>query len=266
MALWGSRDTFAVTGTAFANSTVNTTILTGTSTVFTTEFEVGETFVLAGTRRKIVGITSNTLLTFEPAWTPANATGTITGQDTPKYLAANSATVQSSQFANTAYTFGVDTNEATAYNEMPGWVFTNTYTDMHGNARRKSEVLIAMGSITGDAEDAIFGDSFITINTQPSANSAANNSAATFTIVASIRPVGNTINYRWQRAANANASFIDLTNAGTYSNTTNTTLTIANNTIAAGGGGLSNSLYRVTMSSTGISANVVSANATLTTV
>jgi len=57
-----------------------------------------------------------------------------------------------------------------------------------------------------------------------------------------------------------------LTNAGTYSNTTNTTLTIANNTIAAGGGGLSNSLYRVTMSSTGISANVVSANATLTTV
>ena len=266
MALWGSRDTFAVTGTAFANSTVNTTILTGTSTVFTTELEVGDTFVLAGTRRKIVGITSNTVLTFEPAWTAANVAGTVTGQDTPKFLAANSATVQSSQVSNTAYTFGVDTNEATAYNELPGWVFTNTYTDMHGNARRKSEVLISMGSITGDAEDTVFGDSFITITTQPSDNSAANNSAATFTIVASIRPVGNTINYRWQRAANANASFIDLTNAGTYSNTTNTTLTIANNTLAAGGGGLSNSLYRVTMSSTGISANVVSANATLTTV
>ena len=266
MALWGNKDTFTVTGTAFANSTVNTTILTGTSTVFTTELEVGETFVLAGTRRKIVGITSNTVLTFEPAWTAANVAGTVTGQDTPKFLAANSATVQSSQFANTTYTFGVDTNEATAYNEMPGWVFTNTYTDMHGNARRKSEVLIAMPSITGDAEDAIFGDSFITINTQPSANSAANNSPATFTIVASIRPVGNTVNYRWQRAANSSSLFVDLTNTGTFSNTTNTTLTIANNTIAAGGGGLSNSLYRVTMSSTGISANVVSANATLTTV
>ena len=266
MALWGSRDTFNLTGTAFANSTVNTTTLTGTSTVFTTELEVGETFVLDGTRRKIVGITSNTVLTFEPAWTAANVAGTVTAQDTPKWLAANSATVQSSQVSNTVYTFGVDTNEATAYNELPGWVFTNTYTDMHGNARRKSEVLISMGSITGDAEDTVFGDSFITINTQPSANSAANNSAATFTIVASIRPVGNTINYRWQRAANANASFIDLTNTGTYTNTTNATLTIANNTIAAGGGGLSNSLYRVTMSSTGISANVVSANATLTTV
>ena len=266
MALWGSRDTFAVTGTAFANSTVNTTILTGTSTVFTTELEVGDTFVLAGTRRKIVGITSNTVLTFEPAWTAANVAGAVTGQDTPKFLAANSATVQSSQFANTAYTFGVDTNEATAYNELPGWVFTNTYTDMHGNARRKSEVLISMGSITGDAEDTIFGDSFITINTQPSDSSAANNSAASFTIVASIRPVGNTVNYRWQRAANSSSLFVDLTNTGTFSNTTNTTLTIANNTIAAGGGGLSNSLYRVTMSSTGISANVVSANATLTTV
>jgi len=266
MALWGSRDTFALTGTAFANSTVNTTILTGTSTVFTTELEVGDTFVLAGTRRKIVGITSNTVLTFEPAWTAANVAGSVTAQDTPKWLAANSATVQSSQVSNTAYSFGVDTNEATAYNEIPGWKFTNTYTDMHGNSRRKTETLVAMATITGDAEDAIFGDSFITINTQPTANSAANNSAATFTIVASIRPVGNTINYRWQRAANSNAAFVDLTNTGTYSNTTNTTLTIANNTIAAGGGGLSNSLYRVTMSSTGISANVVSANATLTTV
>ncbi len=112
MALWGSRDTFAVTGTAFANSTVNTTILTGTSTVFTTELDVGDTFVLAGTRRKIVGITSNTLLTFEPAWTAANVAGTVTGQDTPKYLAANSATVQSSQFANTTLLYGVDANEA----------------------------------------------------------------------------------------------------------------------------------------------------------
>jgi len=266
MALWGSRDTFTLTGTAFANSTVNTTILTGTSTVFTTELEVGDTFVLAGTRRKIVGITSNTVLTFEPAWTAANVAGTVTGQDTPKFLAANSATVQSSQVSNTTYTFGVDTNEATAYNEIPGWKFTNTYTDMHGNSRRKTETLVAMATITGDAEDAIFADSVITINTQPSGNTGAANAPATFTVLASIRPTGNTINYRWQRAANANVAFVDLTNTGTYSNTTNTTLTIANNTIAAGGGGLSNSLYRVTMSSTGISANVVSANATLTTV
>ncbi len=267
MALWGSRDTFAVTGTAFANSTVNTTILTGTSTVFTTEFEVGDTFVLAGTRRKIVGITSNTLLTFEPAWTPANVASTITGQDTPKYLAANSATVQSSQFANTTLLYGVDANEAGpgAQGEA-GWTLANIYTDMHGNARRKSENLIAMNSITGDFEDTVFGDTVIRILTQPSNSSAANNSAVSFTVVASIYPAANTLNFRWQRAANSISAFADLTNTGTFTNTTTATLNIANNTIAAGGGGLSNSIYRCTMSGTGISANVVTANVTLTTV
>jgi hypothetical protein len=259
MALWGSRDTFTLTGTAFANSTVNTTILTGTSTVFTTELEVGDTFVLAGTRRKIVGITSNTVLTFEPAWTAANVAGTVTGQDTPKFLAANSATVQSSQVSNTTYTFGVDTNEATAYNEMPGWKFTNTYTDMHGNSRRKTETLVAMATITGDAEDAIFADSIITINTQPSGNTGAANAPATFTVLASIRPTGNTINYRWQRAANANVAFVDLTNTGTYSTSNTATLTIANNTVAVSG-----SIYRVQLSGPGTSANTVSANAVLT--
>ena len=267
MALWGSRDTFAVTGTAFANSTVNTTILTGTSTVFTTEFEVGDTFVLAGTRRKIVGITSNTVLTFEPAWTAANVAGTVTGQDTPKYLAANSATVQSSQFANTTLLYGVDANEAGpgAQGEA-GWTLANIYTDMHGNARRKSENLIAMNSITGDAEDTVFGDSVIRILTQPSNSVAANNSAVTFTVSAIIYPSANTLSFRWQRAANSISAFVDLTNTGTFTNTTTATLNIANNTIAAGGGGLSNSIYRCTMSGPNISANVVTANATLTTV
>ena len=267
MALWGTRDTFAVTGTAFANSTVNTTILTGTSTVFTTEFEVGETFVLAGTRRKIVGITSNTVLTFEPAWTAANVAGTITGQDTPKYLAANSATVQSSQFANTTLLFGVDANEAgPGAQGEPGWTLVNTYTDMHGNSRRKSENLISMSSITGDFEDTVFGDSVIRILTQPSNSVAANNSAVTFTVSAIIYPSANTLNFRWQRAANTISAFVNLTDTGTFTNTSTATLNIANNTIAAGGGGLSNSIYRCTMSGPSISANVVTANATLTTV
>jgi len=268
MALWGSRDTFTLTGTAFANSTVNTSILTGTGTVFPTELEVGDTIVINGSFRKVTGITSNTLLTFEPAWTAANVAGAVYGSDMPKWLAANSATIQSSQFANTQICFGVDTNEAIADEHThAGWVLKQTYTDMHGNARRKYETLVAIPTITGDqADDASFPDSVITINTQPSSNSAANNSAASFTIVATIKPTGNTINYRWQRAANANASFVDLTNTGTYTNTTNATLTIANNTIAAGGGGLSNSIFRVTMSSVGASANTTSANALLITV
>ena len=268
MALWGQRDTFTLTGTAFANNTVNTSILTGTGTVFTTELQVGSTILINGSSRKILSIASNTSLTFEPAWTAANVATTIYGRDTPKWLTANSATVQSSQLANTIYTFGVDSNEARADSHThAGWVNVIRYTDMHGNSRKKYETLVAFPNIYNDTDDdATFPDSFITIVTQPSANSAANNSAASFTIVATIQPTGNTINYRWQRAANANAAFVDLTNTGTYSNTTNATLTIANNTIAAGGGGLSNAIFRVTMSSVGQSANTTSANALLITV
>ena len=261
MALWGSRDTFAVTGTAFANSTVNTTILTGTSTVFTTELEVGDTIVVNGVTRKVTAIASNTSLTFEPAWTAANTAGAVTAQDSPKYLAANSATVQSSQFNGTQAIYGVDTTEAVAETTDPGWIFVNEYTDMHGNPRKKNEVLVAMASITGDAEDAVFPDTVIRINTQPSSNTAAAASAVSFTVVASTLPVNTTINYRWQRAANANVAFADLTNTGTYSTSNTASLTIANNSVAVSG-----SIYRVQMSAAGVTANTVSANAILTIV
>ncbi len=40
-----------------------------------------------------------------------------------------------------------------------GWVGITSYTDMHGNLRVKTEVLVASSSITGDAEDVIFPDS-----------------------------------------------------------------------------------------------------------
>ena len=148
MALWGQRDIFTLTGTAFANSTVNTSILTGTGTVFPTELEVGDTIIINGSSRKVISIASNTSLTFEPAWTAANVATTIFGRDTPKWLAANSATIQSTQFANTIYTFGVDSNEARADEHThAGWVNVIRYTDMHGNARKKYETLVAMPSM-----------------------------------------------------------------------------------------------------------------------
>jgi hypothetical protein len=259
MALWGSRDTYTLTGTAFANSTVNTTTLTGTSTLFRTELEVGETIVINGVTRKVTAIASNTSLTFEPAWTAANTAGAVTAQDSPKWLAANSATIQSSQFNGTQDIFGVDATEAVAETTDAGWIYVNEYTDMHGNPRKKNEVLVAMASITGDAEDAVFPDTVITINTQPTSNTAAAGSPVSFTVVTSTLPVGTTVNRRWQRAANANAAFVDLTNTGTYSNTTNATLTIANNSLATSG-----SIYRVQLSAAGVTANTVSANAVLT--
>ena len=256
MALWGNKDALALTGTV---STTNTSAtVTGSSTVFPTEVQVGDVIKINSTYAKVTGITSNTVLTISPAWSIANTSGvSATLKQAPKHLAAGSdATVQ-----NVANIYGVDTTEAVAETTIPGWVYVNEYTDMHGNPRKKNEVLVAMTSISGDAEDAVFPDTVITINTQPASRTDAAFSAVSFTVVTSTLPAGTTVNHRWQRAANANVAFVDLTNTGTYSNTTNATLTIANNSVAVSG-----SIYRVQLSAAGVTANTVSSNAILTIV
>jgi len=254
MALWGNKDALALTGTV---STTNTSAtVTGSGTVFPTEVQVGDVIRVNNTYAKVTGITSNTALTISPAWAIANTSGvSATVKQAPKHLAAGSdATVQ-----NVANIYGVDTTEAVAETTIPGWVYVNEYTDMHGNPRKKNEVLCAITSITTDDEDAVFPDTVITINTQPSSRSDAAASAVSFTVVASTLPVNTTINYRWQRAANANVAFADLTNTGTYSTSNTASLTIANNSVAVSG-----SIYRVQLSAAGVTANTVSANAILT--
>jgi len=254
MALWGSRDSFSITGTvAFVNASAT---VTGTGTAFDTELEIGDAIVTSsGTKFKVTGIASNTSLTIDPAWATTNASSqTITGQDAPKFMPIIDGTIQGQRAV-----YGVDQNEALAETTNPGWIHVNEYTDMHGNSRKKNEVLVASSSYTGDAEDTVFPDAVITIVTQPSNSTAAADSAVSFTVVPSVLPTGTTINYRWQRAANANVAFSDLTNTGTYSNTTTATLNIANNSLATSG-----SIYRVQLSAAGVTANTVSANATLT--
>jgi hypothetical protein len=254
MALWGNKEALALTGTVA--TTNGSATVTGTSTVFTTEAQVGDVITVNSTFAKIIGITSNTALTISPAWGIANTSGvSATLEQSPKWLAAGSgATVQS-----IGNVYGVDANEATANNEIPGWVYTNVYTDMHGNIRRKSEVLCTLATITTDAEDTVYPDVKIVIGTQPSNATVGAGNTASFTVAATTLPTGGTINYRWQRAANSIAAFVDLTNATTYTNTTTATLNIANSSVAVTG-----SVYRVQMSSTGQSANTVTANAILT--
>jgi hypothetical protein len=256
MALWGNKEALALTGTVA--TTNGSATVTGTSTVFLDEVDVGDVITINSTFAKIIGITSNTALTISPAWGIANTSGvSATLEQSPKWLAAGSgATVQSIENV-----YGVDTTEAIAETTNPGWIYVNEYTDMHGNPRKKNEVLCAIGSITTDAEDVVFPDTVITINTQPSNSSTGAANAISFTVVTSTLPVGTTVNHRWQRAANANASFVDLTNTGTYSNTSTATLNIANNSVAVSG-----SIYRVQLSAAGVTANTVSANALLTIV
>ena len=255
MALWGNKEALALTGTVATTNGLAT--VTGSSTVFLDEVDVGDVITINSTFAKVIGITSNTALTISPAWSIANTSGvSATLEQSPKWLAAGSdLTVQS-----IGKVFGVDVNEATANNEIPGWVYTNVYTDMHGNIRRKSEVLCTLATITTDAEDTVYADYRLVIGTQPASKTVTAASANTFTIVATSVPTGATINYRWQQAANSNAAFVDLTNTGTWTNTTTATLNFANSSVAGTG-----SIYRVQMSVTnGTGANTVSSNATLT--
>lgn len=150
MALWGKRDAFAVTGTA---NTVNTSVtVTGTGTDFANEIDNGDSLFIgaANTHVKVVGVTSNTVLTISPAWAEANATGAaLFGQDSPKYVPASEITT----------IIGVDQTEAGVANNVArglnnaGWNRYVTYTDMHGRTRHKVETLVAMSTITGDAPD-----------------------------------------------------------------------------------------------------------------
>ena len=88
---------------------------------------------------------------------------TDTSGDEPKFGAALNANTSA-----TIEVYGVDATEqgvATAAGSAyapahAGWVAIQTYTDMHVNARVKSETLVAMGSLTGDqADDAVYADS-----------------------------------------------------------------------------------------------------------
>ena len=253
MALWGDRDSFALTGTVTVTNTANATIVVGSGTAFDTELELGDVIIINDIKSKVVGITSNTVINIDPAWTAANvAGGTATGQDAPKYLAARDRSVHGIDRV-----FGVDVNEALVNGQDPGWVRVTQYVDVHGNQRDKRSVLVAMKSITGDAaDDAVYPDSIVTIVTQPQDAAANTGDPVSFTVVATVDPAG-TINYRWQESDGANA-FVDLTDTGVYSNTDTDTLTIADNT------GLDDYVYRVQLSANGVSANTVSANATLT--
>jgi hypothetical protein len=160
MALWGTRDSYAITGTANVSNSVATTTVSGTGTAFTTEVDIGDALVIAGKRRKVTAIESATSITIGDAWDGANQTGaTITGQDIPKYVTV--AEVSSNNIIGVDDTeAGLAANKARGIN-TPGWTKYVTYTDMHGTTRYKTEPLVVMSSaVTGDApDDSIAADS-----------------------------------------------------------------------------------------------------------
>lgn len=169
----------------------------------------------------------------------------------PKYLNA----------ADKAATLGVSVDEAQDTGNIangintPGWVKYTTYTDAQGNTRKKSEVLVAFSSLTGD-NDTINPDPVITIGTQPLSASVTAPAPATFTVVATATR-GAVLSYQWQIQQEGTGSWANISGATSASYTTGATAT------GDGAGATDGDKYRVIVSAVGATP-VTSSEVTLT--
>jgi hypothetical protein len=148
--------------------------------------------------------------------------------------------------------FGLDVAEAqTAENQAKG--LNTPYTDAQGNTRHKSEVLVAISTITLD-NDTIAPE--ITIGTQPANQSVTAPAAATFSVVAT-RTGSGSLTYQWQIQQEGAGAWADISGATSASYTTGATAT------GDGAGATDGDKYRVVVSLAGAE-SVTSSAATLT--
>ena len=148
MALWGNKDTKAVTGTV--TTVQNDATVTGSGTAFTTELSAGQTLVIATVPYKIASIQSDTALELEVAYAVTGAAGlTVTANESPAYV----------PHAEKATIFGVDVTEAAVTTQITsaGWVQQTTGSGGR-SGRVQYETLVALKTISGDAEDTAFPD------------------------------------------------------------------------------------------------------------
>ena len=171
MSLWGTKDTVYSTGKVNCNTAGVLTKQSG-SIAFTAGngVKVGQVVTLAtdgaGPGQGIIkSIDSTTQLTL----TNLDLPGAFTDVDY-EIRETPVAEVNGGTFGINEI-FGVDNTEITVANAASGnarkfapphsgWVGITSYTDMHGNLRVKTEVLVASSSITGDSgDDTILPDS-----------------------------------------------------------------------------------------------------------
>jgi len=164
MALWGNNDNVTSTGTV--SLTYSTGSVVGSGTSFSSDLSVGQV-IRFGDRSGtyfgdavITGITSETVLTIGSTAGlsgAAIAATSFTVSELPKYTVLDSKYSEASYGTNDSFVYGISTSGSqaaltSAYEVGVGWVGVTTYTDNHGNARVKKEILVAMSGIqTGNA-------------------------------------------------------------------------------------------------------------------
>lgn len=283
MALWGKADNLFSPGTVTVDYAAKT--ITGTGTSFRAAgISTGNVIVIGagGTLGQAVisGITSERVISIATTQylsgaAIVGAAYTLTQKPVYTLEDKNYSTITGTgNSSSTNAVYGVDEYEAAANAATgskykvahAGWVGVHTYTDMHGNLRVKSEVLVAMSGIssntpatysaTGDAlDDAVFPDRYITISSQPVGAAVTSGGTATFSVVASATP-SETLSYQWQQSTGG--AYSNLSNGGQISNATTATVSIANTNTSRNG-----YTYRVVITAAG-GATATSDAATLT--
>ena len=166
MALWGTKDTVYSTGNVNVNVTTGVVTKQSGSIAWTSGngVKVGQVITIDGTSEGVIeSIDSATQLTIGTEYLPSSNISNKGYEIREKPI---------STLFDTNYgageIFGVDTAEQAAAREdnsqyrpaHAGWVGITSYTDMHGNQRVKTEVLVAGSSISGDStDDTILPDS-----------------------------------------------------------------------------------------------------------
>ena len=166
MDLWGTKDTVYSTGNVNVNVTTGVVTKQSGSIAWTSGngVKVGQVITVDGTSEGVIeSIDSATQLTIGTEYLPSSNISNKGYEIREKPI---------STLFDTNYgageIFGVDTAEQAAAREdnsqyrpaHAGWVGITSYTDMHGNQRVKTEVLVAGSSISGDStDDTILPDS-----------------------------------------------------------------------------------------------------------
>ena len=161
MALWGTKDLVYNTGNVNVNVTTGVVSKQSGSIAWTAGngVKVGQVITVDGTAEGVIKSVDTA--------TGNSAQLTITTEHLPSSNISNKGYVISEKPKSTLFDskysagdiFGVDETEVgvartTAYSVTHGgWVGITSYTDQHGNLRIKTETLVAMSSISGDAAD-----------------------------------------------------------------------------------------------------------------
>ena len=162
MTLWGNKDSVYSTGNVNVNVTTGVVTKQSGSIAWTSGngVKVGQIMTIDGTSEGVItGITSATQLTIGTQFLPSSNISNkgYVISEKPK------STLFDSKYS-AGDIFGVDEGEVgvaatTAYSVTHGgWVGITSYTDQHGNLRVKTETLVAMSSISGDAENVKYTD------------------------------------------------------------------------------------------------------------